>query len=180
MALSECPPSMNPVDVNIFCSRLREGIRFRKARSCRPAACSRPKNPKAISHSHSLCIKALLLAPILACQPALAQVELPTGTNLSIRLSSELSSKHSQAGEPVSAMLIAPVGVHGKNVLPAGFVVRGTVTNPTPAHKRLNHSVLWLEFGELVGKADRSAAFHARVLDVDNGRESVDSEGVIH
>ena len=77
-------------------------------------------------------------------------------------------------------MLIAPVSMHGKSVLPAGFVVRGMVANPTPAHKRLNHSVLWLNFGELVGKADRSAAFHARVLNVDNGRESVDSEGVIH
>ena len=77
-------------------------------------------------------------------------------------------------------MLIAPVSMHGKDLLPAGFVVRGTVANPTPAHKRLNHSVLWLNFGELVGKADHSAAFHAKVLNVDNGRESVDSEGVIH
>jgi len=77
-------------------------------------------------------------------------------------------------------MLIAPIRTHGKDLLPAGFVVRGTVANPTPAHKRLNHSVLWLDFGDLVGKANHSAAFHARVLRVDNGRESVDSDGVIH
>jgi hypothetical protein len=113
-------------------------------------------------------------------QSAMAQVEIPAGTELSIRLDSVLSSKHSQAGEPVSATLIAPVRAGGHEALPAGFAVHGTVANPTPAHKRLNHSVLWLNFGELIGEANRSATFHARVLDVDNGRESVDSEGVIH
>jgi hypothetical protein len=110
----------------------------------------------------------------------MAQVDIPTGTELSIRLDSTLSSKHSQAGEPVSATLIAPVPVQGHETLPAGFVVRGTVANPSPAHKGLNHSVLWLNFGELIGEANRSVVFRAKVLSVDNGRESVDSEGVIH
>ena len=110
----------------------------------------------------------------------MAQVDIPTGTNLSIRLSSRLSSRHSLAGELVSSTLIAPVRVQGKELIPAGFVVRGTVANPTPAHKRLNHAVLWLNFGELVGRENRTAAFQAKVLSVDNGRESVDSEGVIH
>ena len=110
----------------------------------------------------------------------MAQVDLPTGTNLSIRLISSLSSRHSQAGELVSATLIAPVRAQGKEIIPPGFVVHGTIANPTPAHKRLDHAVLWLNFGELVGKENRSAAFRAKVLSVDNGRESVDSEGVIH
>jgi hypothetical protein len=122
----------------------------------------------------------LLLASALVLQPAMAQVDIPTGTELSIRLDSVLSSKHSQAGESVSATLIAPVPIRGGEALRAGFVVRGTVANPTPAHKRLNHAVLWLNFGELIGEANRSVPFHAKVLSVDNGRESVDSEGVIH
>ncbi|HMJ61762.1 MAG TPA: LssY C-terminal domain-containing protein, partial [Bryobacteraceae bacterium] len=121
------------------------------------------------------CAYLLLLAPCV-----MAQVDIPAGTELSIRLASALSSKHSQAGQPVSAMLIAPVSVRGREVLPAGFVVRGTVANPRPAHERLNHAVLWLNFGELIGEANHSVPFRARVLDVDNGRESVDSEGVIH
>lgn len=122
-------------------------------------------------------ISVLAIAPAWVLQ---AQVDIPTGTNLSIRLTGSLSSRHSQAGQPVAATLIAPVRVHGKEILPAGFIVRGTVANPTPAHKRLNHSVLWLSFGELIGKKNHSTDFRARVLSVDNGRESVDSEGVIH
>lgn len=110
----------------------------------------------------------------------MAQVDIPAGRELSIRLVSPLSSKHSQAGESVLATLIAPVPVLGREVLPAGFMIRGTVANPSPAHKRLNHAVLWLNFGELIGDANRSVPFQAKVLSVDNGRESVDSEGVIH
>jgi hypothetical protein len=77
-------------------------------------------------------------------------------------------------------MLIAPVQSNGKELIPAGFLVHGTVTDPTPAHKRLNHSVLCLRFGKLTGQSNRSAGFEAVVQSVDNARESVDAEGVIH
>jgi hypothetical protein len=122
----------------------------------------------------------LLLTATLAWHTAVAQIEVPAGTRLSIRLRDRISSKHSQPGDPVSATLIAPVLIHGQEMLPSGFLVHGRVANPSPAHKRLNHSVLCLRFGELVGKASHSVAFQAKVLSVDNGRESVDSQGVIH
>jgi LssY C-terminus len=120
------------------------------------------------------------LLAALALRSASAQVEVPAGTPLSIRLNSRLSSKHSQAGEPVSATLIAPISVQGKVLIPAGYAVQGTVINPTPAHKRLDHSVLCLSFGELTGAGNRSVLFQAHVQSVDNGRETVDSQGIIH
>src|SRR4051794_27657087 len=121
-----------------------------------------------------------LVVAALILPAASAQVNLPVGTRLSVRLRDRISSRHSQPGDAVSAMLIAPVLISGKEVIPAGLLVQGTVVNPNPAHKRLNHSVLCLRFGKLVGEANRSAAFQARVLSVDNGRESVDGQGVIH
>jgi hypothetical protein len=124
-------------------------------------------------------LRSLALAALVV-PSAMAQVEIPAGASLSIRLESKLSSKHSPAGEPVSATLIAPVSVQGKQLFPAGYAVQGTVTNPTPAHRRLDHSVLWLSFGELTGAGDRSVLFQAKVQSVDNGRETVDAEGVIH
>jgi hypothetical protein len=109
-----------------------------------------------------------------------AQIEVPAGTRLSIRLRDRISSKQSQPGDVIAATLIAPVQINGKEIIPSGFFVKGTVVNPSPAHKRLNHAVLYLRFGELIGKTSRSAVFQARVQSVDNGRESVDAEGVIH
>ena len=107
-------------------------------------------------------------------------IDVPEGTPLSIRLASALSSQHSKPGEQVRATLIAPVVVEGEELIPAGFQVQGAVQNPTPDHKKLNHAVLWIGFGDLVGKGNRSVSFRARVLSVDNGREPVDSEGMIH
>ena len=122
----------------------------------------------------------LLLAAALAWQTAAAQIEVPAGTRFSVRLRDRISSQHSQSGDPVSTVLIAPVLIHGQELIPSGFLMQGRIVNPSPAHKRLNHSVLCLNFGELVGKSNRSVAFQARVFSVDNGRESVDSQGVIH
>jgi hypothetical protein len=122
----------------------------------------------------------LLFTCALGWCPLLAAAEIPADSRLSIRLTSLISSEHSQPGNVVSALLIAPVQVNGKQVLPSGFVVTGTVVDPSPAHKKLNHSVLCLNFGELVGKSDSTVAFRAKVLEVDNGREDVDGEGVIH
>jgi hypothetical protein len=120
------------------------------------------------------------LASALVLFSAPAPIEVPAGTHLSIRLRGSVSTKHSRPGDSVPAVLIAPVEVDGKELIPSGFLVKGTVAEPTEAHKRLNHFVLYLHFGDLIGKSNRSLPFQARVLSVDNGRESVDSEGVIH
>ena len=117
---------------------------------------------------------------VLAFQSSRAETELSAGTRLSVRLRSSISSKHSQPGDPVSAALIAPVRVNGRELIPSGFIVEGAVEDPGPAQKRLNHSVLRLGFGRLIGKANQSVAFQGKVQSVDNGRESVDSEGIIH
>lgn len=106
--------------------------------------------------------------------------EIPAGAQLSIRLKNLLTSKRARPGDRVSAMLIAPVRINGKDLLPAGFLVNGEVAGLSPAHKRLNHTVLLLHFGQLTGKSSRAIDFRARVLDIDNARESVDAEGVIH
>jgi hypothetical protein len=124
---------------------------------------------------------ALLFALIAFSLRVLAlAAEIPAGAQFSVRLKNRLASKQARPGDPVSAILIAPVRVNGKELLPAGFLVAGEVADPSPAHRRLNHSVLLLHFGRLSGNANRAIDFHARVLDVDNARESVDADGVIH
>lgn len=122
----------------------------------------------------------LFLANALVWCTVVAATEIPADTRLSVCLTNTISSKHSKPGNTISALLIAPVEVNGEQLLASGFVVTGTVADPSPAHKKLNHSVLCLDFGELIGKADSTVAFRAKVAAVDNGREDVDGEGVIH
>src|SRR4051812_36889637 len=105
----------------------------------------------------------LLFTSPVALRAARAAAEIPPDTRLSVRLTNSISSKHSQPGNLVSGLLIAPVRVNGEELLPAGFIVTGTVVEPTEAHKRLNHSVLCLDFGKLIGKSDSAVPFSAKV-----------------
>ena len=57
----------------------------------------------------------------------LAIRQVPAGTPLHIRLTTTVGSYASKVGTPVSALLIAPVMLDGKIVLPVGSIVSGRV-----------------------------------------------------
>lgn len=60
----------------------------------------------------------------LAPQP----VVVPAGTRIRVRLAQTLSTKQSQTGDPFSGILVSPIRVDGKTVIPAGARARGVVT----------------------------------------------------
>jgi len=55
----------------------------------------------------------------------LATRQVPPGTQLHIRLTTPVGSYASRAGDPVNAVLIAPVVVSGETILPAGSLLSG-------------------------------------------------------
>ena len=62
-------------------------------------------------------------------QPSYREVTIPSGTTLSLSLTSAVASDTSKVEDPVSAKLTQPVTVDGRNVLPAGSTVSGQVTS---------------------------------------------------
>jgi LssY-like putative type I secretion system component LssY len=118
---------------------------------------------------------AVLTLALAGSLPARA-VELPAGTPLSVRLTSGVSSRTSRAGDPVSAVLIAPVQVDDRTVLPAGSPLRGTVLE---AGELGGRSILRLDFSELVDEGRGNSPIGTRVVAVDNARESVEEDGRI-
>jgi hypothetical protein len=102
--------------------------------------------------------------------------ELAAGTPLSVRLTTGISSRTSRAGDPVSAVLIEPVQVEGRTVLPAGSSVQGNVLEVGELGGR---AILRLGFSELVDERHGNAPLAARVVAVDNARESVGEDGSI-
>ncbi len=105
-------------------------------------------------------------------------VEVPAGTELQLRLKSKVSSNTSKLKDPVEATVIAPVVVDGKFVIPAGAVVRGTVTEAKAAPSGAERALLGLSFTELDLGAQK-LKLNAQLASVDNARESVDDKGVI-
>jgi len=119
-----------------------------------------------------------LVVAALACAcavPAQA-VELPAGTTLAIRLTTRVSSHASRPGDFVGAVLIAPVEIDGQAALPAGSALPGIVRE---TGKQGGRASLRLDFPELVDESGRALAIRARVLAVEDSRESVAPDGRI-
>jgi hypothetical protein len=125
-----------------------------------------------------------MITSILVVARALAAADeadrpLPAGTELSIRLTDSLAQRTARVGNAVQGVLAAPVRVDGADVVPAGWTVRGTVTAVGRSGPPDHRPVLGLQFTELVDPSGRATPVSAKLLDVDNARETVDDQGRI-
>lgn len=75
-------------------------------------------------------IAGLLLAVTLSAFALCAEdtLTLPAGTTLQVRLTTTLSTRSSQSGDPFSAKVVEPVFASGEEVIPVGSFVEGRVT----------------------------------------------------
>lgn len=104
-----------------------------------------------------------------------AGAEIPAGTQIPIRLKTKVSSQQSKVGDPVEAVVIAPVVAEGQIWMAPGEVLRGKVREVQAAGPDGDpRAALDLEFGEWKGKK-----LVAKVTGVDNAREGVDEAGKI-
>lgn len=108
---------------------------------------------------------------------AASGVQLPSGTELHVRLKTKLVSNASKAKEPFEAMVIVPVITGGQIVVPGGAKLDGVVHDIRAAAAG-QQALLDLGFTDLViGQAKLPLA--AKVSDVDNAREIIDQNGRI-
>jgi hypothetical protein len=103
-------------------------------------------------------------------------VQIPSGAELSIRLSDKVASEK-PLPQTVHAVLIAPVIVDGKIALPAGAQLTGEVKQAKAATDK-DPAQLQIVFTEI-----RDAAAHANFAAVmsglENAREKIDDQGLI-
>lgn len=76
--------------------------------------------------------------------------DVPPGSIVHARLTSELSSATSQKGDPVEAVLSQPLFDGNRLVLPQGSRLKGSVVQVSPARKLKHNGQLRLVFHELV------------------------------
>jgi hypothetical protein len=90
--------------------------------------------------------------------PAIAKFReytVPAGTVLPLIVQTTVSSDANNEGDPVEAKLASPIVVDNVEVLPAGAVVRGVVSNATPAGKVKGVASLELHFTSIAARDDR-------------------------
>ena len=122
-------------------------------------------------------IRSIIIAALALAGATLGLAfELPVGTRLSIRLTTRVSSRASHPGERVGAVLIAPVELGGRLVLPAGNTIRGHVRDVKKQHGRAS---LRLDFSELVDDDGVALPIDTRITSIEDSRESVTEDGRI-
>ena len=106
----------------------------------------------------------------------------PAGTELHIRLTTSVGSYASRTGTPIQAVLIAPVVVDGETLVPAGTVVSGKIKGVKRVGYGIVHetAALGLEFTHLTLPEGDDLVVSTRLVKVDNGREHVGRDGLIH
>jgi hypothetical protein len=137
------------------------------------------ESARTFARATTRCAGVLALLAAIPARGADSELVLPAGTALSVRLTSQVGSHTSRVEEPVTAILIAPVRVDDRAVVPSGWTLRGRVTAASRAAKDDSCPTLRLEFSELADCNGRTTPIVARVVQVDNARESVDGDGRI-
>jgi hypothetical protein len=120
---------------------------------------------------------AALAAIICLVSPALA-IQVPAGTEINLRLKTKVASSTSKLKDPVDAIVIQPVMAGGQFVIPAGAVVHGVVIEAKPSSGAEDRAMLDIVFNQLDLPGGKLKLV-STVSDVDNARETVNSNGQI-
>ncbi|HZT40088.1 MAG TPA: LssY C-terminal domain-containing protein [Bryobacteraceae bacterium] len=107
-----------------------------------------------------------------------ADVQIPAGAELHVRLLTPVAASNAKANQRVEVVVIEPVIRGGQIVIPAGAKITGQVKEVKPAADA-ERAQLRLAFDQIAAPDGKSAKIDAQVSGVDNARESVDEKGNI-
>jgi hypothetical protein len=115
------------------------------------------------------------------------QADLAPGQTLSIRLNGPVYSEHSRTGDPVEGTVTYPLCKDGENitcpegqlVVPPGTRVEATVLFAQKAPNKYSRPRLVLDFSNIIHADGTRTPLYARVIDVDNARETVRNNEIL-
>jgi hypothetical protein len=106
------------------------------------------------------------------------QADLTPGLIFPVRLETRVSSHQSRAGDPIRAVVTAPVRQGSRVVLRPGTKIEGTVMLAEHARSKYEQARLVLDLASVVHDDGSRSRLYSRVLGVDNARESVSNNEV--
>jgi hypothetical protein len=115
------------------------------------------------------------------------KADLAPGATMSVRLLGPVYSDRSRTGDPVEGVVTYPVCKNGEQLacnegellVPPGTKVNGTVLFAAKAPDKYSRPRLVLDFSNIVHKSGKKTPLYARVLDVDNARETVRNNEIL-
>jgi LssY C-terminus len=122
-------------------------------------------------------LRNLPVIAVLLATPGFA-LKVPAGTEVFLRLKTKVASNASKIKDPVDAIVIQPVAVDGQFLIPAGAGVHGVVLEVKASNGPDERAALQIVFREAEFGGARIKLV-STVTEVDNARETVDSNGRI-
>lgn len=118
---------------------------------------------------------------------AFMKSDLTPGLTLSIRLLTPASSDQSRTGDPIEGVVTYPLCTDGERMacgpgqllIPPGTKVNGTVLFAQKAPDKYWRPRLVLDWSNVVHKDGKTSKLYARVIDVDNARETVRNNEIL-
>ncbi|MBB5342190.1 LssY C-terminal domain-containing protein [Tunturibacter empetritectus] len=115
------------------------------------------------------------------------KADLAPGQTLSVRLNGPVYSEHSRTGDPVEGTVTYPLCKSGENiacpngelVIAPGTKVQATVLFAQKAPDKYSRPRLVLDFSNIIHADGTRSPLYARVLDVDNARETVRNNEIL-
>jgi hypothetical protein len=115
------------------------------------------------------------------------KADLSPGQTLSVRLSTPVYSDRSRTGDPIAGTVTYPLCTNGEQVrckpgellIPPGTQVNGTILFAQKAPDKYSRPRLVLDFSNILHKNGQKSALYARVLDVDNARETIRNNEIL-
>src|SRR5271169_5312498 len=115
----------------------------------------------------------------LASACLVCAADIPSGTQLEVRLTTTIDSAKAKIKDPVEFVVIAPVVVEGEMVLATGKELQGQIKDVKQPAKADDQAIVEIQFDRLLGADGQKAHLSARLVSVDNARETVDGNGRI-
>jgi hypothetical protein len=114
----------------------------------------------------------------MALSPSAFALDVPSDTEIQIRLKTKVSTQTSKPHDRVEAVIKVPVMAGDQFAIPAGAFLRGEIDQATQSTKGDERSVLALRFAELEINSSKIPV-STQLTSVDNARENVDQQGQI-
>jgi LssY C-terminus len=114
-------------------------------------------------------------------------IALVPGLTMSIRLDGPVYSDRSRTGDPISGTVTYPLCKTGENIeckrgellVSPGTKVNGTILFAAKAPNKYSRPRLVLDFSNIVYKNGKKSPLYARVIDVDNARETIRNNEIL-
>jgi len=129
----------------------------------------------------SVTVAIILAVGLLAWAVDDADIALPSGTQLVVRLTNTLSNKGSEEGDPWAGKVAEPIFAGGQEVVPADSTVRGRVTFLKPAGRATGRGEMRLVAETISTPEHGTFTIVAQLQDADDNKGSKvkDAEGTI-